>query len=190
MSRALVLLLAALLLCLPALAADEHGDDGHSNVTLWKAVNFTLLFGALYWLLRKPAKKYFASRSAGIREGIEEANRARLEAEVRATEMDRRLGNLEQEINNLREGAREEMAAEDARLEAETGRAIARMQAAAEQEIASATNHSRKQLRAYSAELATELARQKVRERMTPQVADSLMTVFASNLRGASKRVN
>ena len=186
MRRVLTVLLAALLLCVPALAA----EDGHSNVTLWKAVNFAILFGLLYWLLRKPARKYFASRSAQIREGIDEANKAREEAEERAAEMERRLGNLEQEIEKLRENARQEMAAEDARLQAETERSMARMQKLAEQEIASASNQARKQLRAYSAELATELAREKVRQRMTPEVADSLMKAFAGNLRDASTRVN
>ena len=180
------LLLVALLLAVPAMAA----DDGHSNVTLWKAVNFTLLFALLFWLLRKPAKKYFASRSAEIREGIDEANRAHMDAEVRATEMENRLANLEQEIAKLRESARQEMAAEDTRLQAETERSIARLQAAAQQEIASASNQARKQLRAYSAELATELARQKVQQRMTPEVADSLVSAFAADLRSVSKRVN
>ena len=190
MKRALTILLAVLLLCVPVLAADEHAEDGHSNVTFWKAVNFTLLFGALFWLLRKPAKKFFASRSVEIREGIEEANKAREEAEERAAEMDRRLGNLEQEIEKLRENARREMAAEDARLQAQTERSMARMQAAAEQEITSASNQARKQLRAHSAELAMELAREKVRQRMTPEVADSLMAAFAGDLRNTSQKVN
>ncbi|MCP5113677.1 MAG: ATP synthase F0 subunit B [bacterium] len=190
MRRALTILLAVLLLCVPVLAADEHAEDGHSNVTLWKAVNFALLFGALYWVLRKPARKYFASRSVEIREGIEEANQARKEAEERAAEMERRLANLEQEIEKLRESARQEMAAENVRLQTETERSMARMQAAAEQEIASASNQARKQLRAHSAELAMELAREKVRERMTPEVADSLMTAFASDLGNTSQEVN
>ncbi|MCP5116149.1 MAG: hypothetical protein GY953_35430 [bacterium] len=191
MRRGLTILLAALFVCGLAFGAGEHGEDaGHSNVTLWKGVNFAILFGVLYWLLRKPAKRYFVSRSAGIREGIDEANKARQEAEERAAEMERRLANLDQEIEKLRESAGRDMAAEDARLQSETERATARIQAAAEQEIVSATNQARKRLRAYSAELAMELARQKVKQRMTPELADQLVSEFASDLRSASRNVN
>ena len=185
MRRALVLLLLIVLPLTFGLAADPaegHGDEGHDSITPWKALNFALLAGVLIYLLRKPARNFFVSRTAEIREGIDEATRSRGEAETRAAEMDRRLANLSTEVESLRQSARQEMEAEDARTRAATEQALARMQSQAGQEVESATSVARKQLRAYSAELALELARQKIQARMTPEVAGRLLDDFSASL--------
>ena len=164
-------------------AHEEHGEEGeHDNVTAWKALNFVLLAGALIYLLRKPAGRYFASRTEGIRKGIDEATAARQDAEARAAEMERRLQGLEAEIAQLRVKAREEMAAEEERLRAESVQALARIRERAGQEILSTTSHARNELRAEAARLALEMAEQQVRERMTPEVASGLVSSFVNDL--------
>jgi len=159
----------------------SHEEEG-GNVTLWKTLNFVLLAAGLIFLLRKPARQFFASRTEDIRKGIDEATAARKDAEARAADMERRLQGLETEIAQLREKAREEMAAEEERLRAESAHALARIRERAGQEILSTTSHARNELRAEAARLALELAEQNVRGRMTPEVASGLLNSFVNDL--------
>lgn len=164
-------------------AHEEHGEEGeHDNVTPWKALNFALLAGALIYFLRRPAGRYFASRTESIRKGIDDATAARKNAEDRAAEMERRLGSLETEIAQLRSKAREETVAEEERLRAETAQALARIHERAGQEILSTTSHARNELRAEAARLALELAERNVRQRMTPELASGLLSSFVNDL--------
>ena len=169
---------------------EEVSTEGPDHVLLWKTLNFALLIAALVWFGRKPAKAYFASATGRIRQGIDEATRARQEAEERAAEMDRRLADLGVEIAALRSSAHEEMAAEEARLRKQTEGELMRVQHRAQQEIASAASHARRELRAEAAQLAMELAQRKVRERMTPEVANRLVDAFVDDMGDAGRRAS
>jgi F0F1-type ATP synthase membrane subunit b/b' len=69
------------------------------------------------------------------------------------------------------------------RLAQHTAAEIAKIQAHAEQEIASAGKAARTELKRYSAQLAVELAEQKIRARMTPQTQDALVRGFVRDLK-------
>jgi F-type H+-transporting ATPase subunit b len=148
----------------------------------WKWANFAILVGVLVWLLYKRAGAFFRSRSDAIRQGIEEADRLRREAEERATEIERRMSNLQAEIEGLRKSAREEMAAENERLRRETGEGIQKMREQAEQEISSAAKAARHEVRAHAAEMAVLLAAGKIRGRLTPAADDALVASFLDDL--------
>jgi F-type H+-transporting ATPase subunit b len=168
---------------------DKAGGHGDSS-TLWKTVNFILLAAALGYGISKTAGAFFRSRTAKIQEGIAEATKMRGEAEARATEMERRLANLGAEIENLRKTAGAETAAEGERVNAETARLLAKVQANAEQEIASAVDQARKELRAYSSELALDLARWKIRDRLTPALDEAFFDSFLRDLERTGRRAN
>lgn len=159
-------------------AAGEH----HGNPTLWKTLNFLVLAAGFGYLVRKAVRPYLASRTAAIRQEIAEAARLREEAEARLAETDRRLANLNAEIEKLRAEARREFDEEERRLKAESERAIARLQTGAELEIASMTKRARQELKAYAAELALRMAREKIRARMSPEMAHALVDSFVHNL--------
>jgi len=177
-------LLAAALLVAAGLTWAAEGATGehHGNPTLWKSLNFLVLAAGFAYLVRKALRPYLASRTQAIQREIAEAARLREQAEARAAETDRRLANLNAEIEKLRAEARREMDEEERRLKAESERAIARMQASAELEIASLTKRARQELKAYAAELALKLAREKIRRRMTPETAYALVDSFIHNL--------
>ncbi len=178
-----------LLIVLPGilLAAAEHTSSGAEEAggqheTFWKTVNFVILVGALGWGLKKAGGKFFRSRTENIRQEMAEARKLKEEAEERVAGIERRMEKLDEEIAELRASARREMEAEKARFRNETERLLARMQSNAEREIASAAKQARNELRAYASELALRLARQKIRQRMTPEVAGRLMDRFVNEL--------
>jgi F-type H+-transporting ATPase subunit b len=164
-------------------AAAEHGAEHSGDPNIWwKWANFAILAGALGYMIGKRAGPFFTERSASIQKDIREATRLREEAEARAAEMERRASNLEVEIAELRALARQEMAAESDRLRQQTEQQMAKREAGVKQEIASAEKAARQQLRAYSAELAVELAEHKIRARITPQADDVLVRSFVAGL--------
>lgn len=190
--RRLWIRLAPLVL-LAAAAAGQHreaseggsheGGAVHKDWTAWKIANFVLLAGGLGYLIGKSGGPFFRNRGQEIRRGIAEATRMKEEAEARAAEVERRMAGLEAEIEALRANAGAEMRAEAERVHQETAAQIARVQSHAEQEIASAAKAARQQLKAYSAELAVELAERKIRARLTPPIDESLVDAFRQNLK-------
>lgn len=163
---------------------EAHEDARMPNEIWWKLANFAILAGGLGYLASKYAGPYFRERGEGIRSGIAEAAAIRADAEARAAEIERRIGNLSGELENLRAKSSEEIAAEGARLQAETGTQIAKIQARAEMEIASAGKNARLELKAYSAQLALETAERQIRQEMNPATQNELADAFIHDLRG------
>jgi F-type H+-transporting ATPase subunit b len=173
----------------PALAQEHEGGpkkeesfaEKHELALKW--ANFLLLAGLLGYFIGKNAGPFFAARSAGIRKDMDESLRQREQAEAKAADVDRRLANLEKDIAALRGQSETEAQAESERMAQHTAAEIAKIQAHAEREIASAGKAARMALKRYSAELAMALAEQKVRARMTPDTEDALVQGFVRNLK-------
>lgn len=170
-----------LMLAVPALFAQENAA-GESGLDLWKWINFVLLAGGLGYLIGKNAGPFFEARSRKIREQMSQAQELWTSAEARATEVDRKLASLESEIAAFRQESQAEAQNETKRMRLQTASEIARIKEHAGQEVAAAGKAARLELKRYSAELAIELAEQKVRGRITPDTQDALVRGFVSEL--------
>jgi F-type H+-transporting ATPase subunit b len=166
-------------------AQEEHAparksEEGASP--LWAWLNFAILAGILGYVMVKKGVPYFASRTQAIRQGILEAEEIRRNAEARAAEVDRMLAGLEAGIEGLRTSARKEQAAEADRIRRQSSADMARIQEHAAHEIDSASKAARMELKRYAAKLAVELAEQKIKQQMSPDVQAALVENFARNL--------
>lgn len=161
-------------------AAAESNESEPSPIWAW--INFALLAAGLGYLAAKKGGPYFTSRAQSIRRGIAEAQEIRANAEARAAEVDRKLASLEVEIESLRANARREQAAEAERIRQQTEAELARIQEHAAGEIDSAGKAARLELKRYAARLAVDLAEEKIRRQMTPQVQASLVENFGRDL--------
>lgn len=160
----------------PAHAESSHGGPhGPAHVDLWKWANFVLFAGVLGYALRNKARDFFRSRTEQIRRDMTEAARFKREAEQRCAEIEQRLANVGAEIEDLRRQARQEAAAEEARIRRQIQSDVAKIQAEAEQEIEALLKAARQQLRAEAAELAVEMAALQIRRRLSPEVDDRLI---------------
>jgi F0F1-type ATP synthase membrane subunit b/b' len=162
--------------------AAQHGEASVDHTTQWKLVNFLILALPVGYFIYRKAGGFFAGRTAEIQRGLTEAAKLKADAEERCAAMERRLANLDAEIESLRRQATEESSAAGERLRGETRRGLERIQAQVEQEIATAAKAARHQLRAYSAELAVGLAAGKIRERMTPEADSALVASIVQEL--------
>lgn len=106
------------------------------------------------------------------------------DAEAKAADLELRLAGIQTEVENLRNQARAEMAAEGERIRVETERHLKKIQEQAGQEIALMARGARDDLRKYSAGLALDLAEQRIRSRMTPSTQEALVDGFVHDLHG------
>ena len=158
------------------------GEGGNLGSSIWAWANFAILAGVLGYVISKKGGPWFASRSQSIRQGIAEAEDIRAKAEASAAEVDRRLASLETEIEKLRANARQEQAAEAERIRAQSAADLSRIRETATREIESASKGARLELKRYAAQLAVDLAEQKIRRQMTPQLQSTLVENFARDL--------
>jgi F-type H+-transporting ATPase subunit b len=170
-----------------AQAATKHGE-GHAEAPMpneiwWKWANFAILFGLLGWLISKNAGPFFRARSQQITAGIAESTRAREEAEARAAEIERKVSNLSVAVEQLRRQSHDEIAREGERVRTETEAQIRKVQHQAQAEIQAAARHASHELKAYSAQLAMQLAEQQIRDRMTPDKQQWIASSFVQELR-------
>lgn len=181
--RSVALSAAALLQAAPAWAAEGGG-------LLWPAVNFLLLVAVLVILLRKPAKEYFATRRDAVRTQLETAAQLKKEAEERYAQWQRRLVELDRELEGIRDTARERAETErehilaDARASAERIRRDA--SAAVDQEV----RRAKDQLRREASDLAIELAAGLLRENVTSSDRERLLDEFIARVEAPEAAVS
>jgi F-type H+-transporting ATPase subunit b len=174
------------ILAVSLLAQEGHEAEASDPQLGWKWANFAILAVGLGYLIRKHAPAYFAQRSTEIRQGIAEATETKQDAEARAAAIDRRLAGLESEIAKLRSEAHEEISAEGGRISRETMHRLQRIQAQSAQEITMMSRAAQDNLRKFAAQLALDLAQQRIRSRMTKDAEDGLVDAFLQDLRRQS----
>jgi F-type H+-transporting ATPase subunit b len=135
------------------------------NQAYWVCIglNFAIIFLVIAGLMRKMLPGYFSGRTSTIQKGIEEARKMSEDARRRLVEVEGRLSRLDSEIAGMRREAEENAKAEEQRLLAAGEEERRRIVTSAEQEIEMAANTARRELKAYVAELAVQLAEKKIR---------------------------
>ncbi|MHB8735338.1 MAG: F0F1 ATP synthase subunit B family protein [Terriglobales bacterium] len=187
----------------PAADAPEKGDvrnislwlDGvarRSHIpreTLWTlvmAINAVILFYALYVVLYR--MKGFSlpgmmrERSAGIQQGMADADRAYSAAAARLRELEARLAGLDAEIAQLHAQAGIEGEQEYQRLVAESRAEVEKVARLGQHEIEAAAQTARAGLKAFAAELALTTAERQIRERLTPALEHEVVAASIAEL--------
>jgi F-type H+-transporting ATPase subunit b len=161
--------------------AEHHQEAGPSE--LWKWANFALLAAGLGFLIAKNLPPLFRSRTAEIQKGISEAQQLKREAEQRAAEMDARLRALGGDIEKFRAQAQAEMQQESERIRQATAAEVQKIEEHSTHEIEAAGKAARRQLKEYAAELALDLAEQRIRTRLDPATNARVVDNFVGDLK-------
>ncbi len=166
--------LRSLTFFVPALFGESHAHAilllAGGGVPMWfsKLINLTIFLGILYFLLRKPARQFFAQRLAGVRESLDKAAREKSEATAKMAELDARLNRVDADLAEIKAQAQREAAAEHERVEAEAKREVERIRLSAQREIEGAKQAAMADLRDFAATKAVDLAEQMIRRELTP----------------------
>ncbi|MGH0029172.1 MAG: F0F1 ATP synthase subunit B [Myxococcota bacterium] len=173
------LALAGLLLANPALAAGG-GEEGGG--LLWPTLNFVLLLAVLFVLVRKPAQAFFAQRRDGIQSDLEAAAELKKEAEERYAQWQRRLVDLERELEGIRQTARERAETEREHILADARASAERIKRDASTAIDQEVRRAKERLRREASDLAVELAADLLRSEVTPQDRERLLDEFIARV--------
>jgi len=145
-------------------------------------VNLTILFGGLAYLLREPARKFFAERREGIQKEIREAKQAQLEAEEKLEAIKSRIENLDDDLKAIRVESEKEAEFERQRILEQADLEAERIVGRARLEIAGLTRTARNDLKEYAARLSVEIAEKQIRKDVDARVDRELMNRFLGNL--------
>lgn len=179
-------LLAIALLCLPVSALAASGGDGHAE-TSWSvlgihALNFAFLLFLIHRYARQPVLDYLAQRSQNIRSEIETAESRLRDAERELSDLRDRLSGFEREASELAERTAEQAETEKAAALERAGESAQRIRDEAQRVAGQELERARHELRAEAAVLATSLAAEILREKLTPEDDKRLVGEFIERL--------
>ena len=133
---------------------------------MWKVLNAAVFAALLGWFIAKKAPAFFNARSADIQKAIQDATGLKLNADLRYSEIDRKMATLGEEVKRIREQSRVEFEREHQRLREQTASEIARMQQNAKNEIEALRSDAAKRVRAHTADLAIGLAERRLHDQL------------------------
>jgi len=140
-----------------------------SSLVFWSAVSFTILLIILYKFGLPPIFELLEERERRIKEDLDRAEQARVEAEAKLAEYERRLGQAQAEAQTILEEARLH-----AQRQAEENQKRAEQQAAsmirnAQEEMARESGRLRDELRAETIGLVMAVAERILARRLTAE---------------------
>ncbi len=134
------------------------GMSPETASTTFEVFNFVVLAGALGFAALKILPKTFRDRESALQKELTDARTATEESRVRLNSVEERLSKLDDQIAEMKAQSEKDAAAEEQRFRAAAEEEKAKILAAADQEIASATQQGQRQLQQYAASLAVEQA--------------------------------
>jgi F-type H+-transporting ATPase subunit b len=166
-------------------AEAAHGSEHPVRDLLAKLLNFAILVGVLVYFLKTPIASYLSGRSAQIRQDLVTAAEMRRTATAQLEEIQKRLGELPAELATLKSRGEEDVRAEKIRI-AETGRIEReRLLDQTRREIAMRLRIARRELTEYGAELAVQVAQDRLQRTITPDDQLRLVDRYTAQLREA-----
>ncbi len=161
----------------PANAAAEGGEHHEESLAsfLSRVVNSALLFGGLYYLLRRPLADHLVRRAEQVRVDLATARDTRANASVQLEAIEAKLRELPGELEALRRRGAEEIAAEQARIVEQTAVERERLLEQTRREVEQRVRTARRELTALAANLSVDVARRRLAAQMT--AADQLRLI-------------
>ncbi len=167
-----------------AMAAEAAHPAFNWKKEAFRYVNFLVVVGVLWWLLKDRVPKFFDDRRAKIDQAIKEANASKSKADERRAEYEAKIAQVEQEIAAIdAEQARrvEEMRDELARA---TEAAAGRVSQEAEERIAAELDQARAGLQREASMLALEIAEELIKKRVKKKHHRKLFEETVDKLEG------
>ena len=185
----MALVMAVLLLNAAPLLASGHGEQGgHEGTKGWVAtdtqrvLNFAVLFGGLFFILRKPVSRALSDRIKGIQDQLQDLEARKQVAEKQLAEYTDKLARLEDEAQKIvadyvRQG-------EDAkvRIIAEAQSAAEKLEEQAKRHIEHEFNAARVRLQAEIIEKALVKAEARLKERISADDQDRLIDEYLAKV--------
>jgi F-type H+-transporting ATPase subunit b len=166
-----------------AAKAEPHGQT--LTQTLAKLANFAILAGVLVYYLRTPIRTYLASRGTAIRGDLVAAAELRATAAAQLAEIERKLQTLPGELAALKAQGAQDLVAEQARIAQTAASERERLIQQTHREIQMRLQVARRELTEHAAQLAVQIAEQRIKRTITPDDQLRLVERYTSQLQEA-----
>ncbi len=173
---------------LPLLGAAEGHDGWGWLEPIGRWLNLLILAAGLTYFVRQPASAFFRKRKATLQREMRRAREAREEAEARLAEAEERMQKLDSEVEGIRQEAREEAEREKERIREQSEEEVQRILAVARREINNLGQSVRQELKDYAAEIAVQMAGDRLRGRMDSESDSKLANRFLADLESGDRR--
>lgn len=160
------------------------GLNAEQAATAFTVFNFLVLAVGVGFVLLKTLPKTFRARNSRIQKQLVDARTATEEANARLNSVEARLSKLDDQIAGMRSQAELDSARDERRIRASVEDEKAKILAAAESEIQTATAMARREIQRFAAELAIEQAARKLV--VTAETDRLLVENFARQLTNGS----
>ena len=178
-----ILLVLGAVLFAGAVQASDSGD-GHAGEStavsdaLFQALNLAILLAVLVYFGRKPIIEFFSSRREQIASELKDAADLLASAELRNSELQRRLVSLGSEIEGIRDDSSRRAEEEAERILADARATADRIRRDAQAAVAQELRRAQSELRDEAADLALEIATRKLNEQVNEGDRDRLVDEF------------
>jgi F-type H+-transporting ATPase subunit b len=162
-------------------AAERHESGALEMVA--RFLNFAILAGTLFYLLRSPIATYLADRSRQIRSDLVNAAEMKRAAAAQIEEIDRRMQALPGELEALRAKGAQEIAAEETRIRTAAAAERDRLLEEARRDIALQAKIAERELVSHAADLAVAVATERIKNSITDDDQRRLVDRYVQQLR-------
>jgi len=179
----LLLTLYCLLYSTPVFAIEEGGHGGESGM-VWRIVNFAILALAVFLIVRYlKVKDFFADRRNSIRAELEEAKKAKEDAENKLKEFELKFSAIDKRIKEIYQEIRSEGEIEKKRIIEEAIRLSDRIQEQARAAAAQEIKKAREEIKGEIAKVAVEMAEEILRSELTAADHERLIKEYLEKVR-------
>jgi len=174
----------------PAQHEAESGEESEAHEQTWlqtaaKVANFAILVGGLAYFLRRPITSYLASRETQISQDLVAAAEMRSAATAQLAEIDKKLQSLPAELDALRTQGAEDVAAEQRRIAQTAAAERQRLIEQTHREIEMRLRVARRELTEHAAQLAINVAEERIKRSITPDDQLRLVDRYTAQLQEA-----
>lgn len=174
----------------PPPAGEEHGEAAgdHANPLVTMAArlfNFAVLVGVLVYFLKAPIVAYLASRDTQIRQDLVTAADMRAAATAQLAEIQTKMAALPAELDALRRQGAEDVKAEQVRIAEIAVQERNRLLDHTRREIAMRLRVAKRELTEHAAQLAVQVAEQRIKRAITNDDQIRLVDRYVSQLKEA-----
>jgi F-type H+-transporting ATPase subunit b len=158
-----------------ASSGGEHHGGGWAATDTYRVLNFLVLAGALFFLLRKPVAQFLGDRIKGIQDQLDELDEKKAEAERKIAECNQRLSTLAGESEKIVVMYRKQGEDMRQKILKEAEAAVLKLEDQARRNIEQEFKKARLELEAEIFEKAIAMAEDKLRNNITAQDQEKLV---------------
>lgn len=162
-------------------AAEEHAESPWGLIA--RIFNFAVLAGLLVYFLRSPLGQHLASRKQQIASELVTARDTAERARQSLAEVDRRLKELPAELEALKTAGAEEVAAEGVRIRQQADAERQRLVDQTRRDIEIQVRLAKQALADHTADLAVQLAKDRLAASITPDDQNRLVDRYVSQVK-------